>query len=438
MDLALVLIALITLVAGAVIGWLAARQHAESLLRAALADAAGLRAELDSGRTAAARREELLMRNGDLAALVVPLRDSLARVQQQLGEVEKGRAVSDTALREQVRSMSRTSEQLRTETSQLVTALRAPQIRGRWGEMQLERVVEAAGMTEHVDFETQVSVADASGDQPVGDGAADAGGTVRPDLVIRLTGGRNVVVDSKVAFSAYLEAMQAGDEATRDLRLKAHARHLRNHIDALSAKAYWARFSPTPEFVVCFVPADAFLDAALAQDASLLERAFAKNVVLATPSTLVALLRTVAYTWRQQALATNADAVHKLGKELYERLSTLGTHFDKLGKSLGGAVGAYNEAVGAMERRVLPKARQLQSLGVVDANASIPTLTPLAEATPRRLTSAELTEPRVVRLRPATTAGPAPDPGAWPPGLGAEVNRSQAGSGPNDGRPGTR
>jgi DNA recombination protein RmuC len=273
-------------------------------------------------------------------------------------------------------------------------------------------VVEAAGMTEHVDFETQVSVADASGDQPVGDGAADAGGTVRPDLVIRLTGGRNVVVDSKVAFSAYLEAMQAGDEATRDLRLKAHARHLRNHIDALSAKAYWARFSPTPEFVVCFVPADAFLDAALAQDASLLERAFAKNVVLATPSTLVALLRTVAYTWRQQALATNADAVHKLGKELYERLSTLGTHFDKLGKSLGGAVGAYNEAVGAMERRVLPKARQLQSLGVVDANASIPTLTPLAEATPRRPTSAELTEPRVVRLRPATTAGPAPDPGA--------------------------
>lgn len=383
-------IAIVLLAVGVAIGWLLARQRAEVDVRSALADAAGLRAELDAGRSATADREELLMRNGDLAALVVPLRDSLARVQQQLGEVEKGRAVSDVALREQVRSMSQASDLLRTETSALVTALRAPQVRGRWGEMQLERVIEAAGMIEHVDFDTQASVTDADGN------------TVRPDLVVRLTGGRNVVVDAKVAFSGYLEAMQANNERTRDDRLKAHARQLRTHVDALSAKAYWDQFSPTPEFVVCFVPADAFLDAALAQDTALLEHAFSKNIVLATPSTLIALLRTVAYTWRQQALATNAQAVHTLGKELYERLSKLGSHFDRLGKSLDGAVGAYNDAVGSMERRVLPKARQLQSLGVVDAGSHLSTLTPLRDTVPHLPTCAELSPPRLINLRTAS------------------------------------
>jgi DNA recombination protein RmuC len=274
---------------------------------------------------------------------------------------------------------------VRSETSHLVTALRAPQIRGRWGEMQLERVVEAAGLTEHVDYATQQSV---TGDT----------GTLRPDLVVRLTGGKRVVVDAKVALSAYLEAIEAPDEPTCDERMKAHARQLRRHVDALSAKAYWERFEPTPEFVVCFVPADPILDAALREDSQLLEHAFSHNVVLATPSTLVALLRTIAYTWRQEALATNARQVHELGKDLYRRLATLGGHFDKLGRSLGSAVGAYNEAVGSMERMVLSKARQLSDLGVVGPDTPLPVIEPLTTAIPRQSSAPEFGDARVVTL----------------------------------------
>jgi DNA recombination protein RmuC len=382
------MIALLTLVAGLIIGWLLARRRGEAALHAAVTDAASVRAGIDAEREATAHREQLLMGNGNLASLVAPLRDSLGRVQEQLDEVQRGRAMSDTALREQVRAMSTTSELLRTETTALVTALRAPQVRGRWGEMQLERVVEAAGMTEHVDFTTQMSVTD-------GDGI-----TQRPDLVVHLTGGKQVVVDSKVAFSAYLEAMQATDEATRDKRFAAHARQLRAHIDALSAKAYWERFTPTPEFVVCFVPADTFLDAALREDASLQEHAFSRNVVLATPSTLVALLRTVAYTWRQDALAENAQQVHELGRELYTRLATMGRHVDKLGKSLGSAVGAYNDTVGSLERRVFTQARRMHDLGVAPAGVEIDELLPLSDAVPRTVSMDELTAQRVVSLRP--------------------------------------
>lgn len=378
------MIALLTLVAGLVIGWLLAHRRSEAALHAAMTDAAAVRAGIEAEREATARREQLLMGNGNLAALVAPLRDSLGRVQEQLDEVQRGRAMSDTALREQVRAMSATSELLRTETTQLVAALRAPQVRGRWGEMQLERVVEAAGMTEHVDFTTQLSVTD-------GDGVMQ-----RPDLVVHLTGGKQVVVDSKVAFNAYLEAMQASDEATRDRRFAAHARHLRAHIDALSAKAYWERFTPSPEFVVCFVPADAFLDAALRADASLLEHAFARNVVLATPTTLVALLRTVAYTWRQAALAENAEQVHELGRELYQRLATMGRHVDRLGKSLGSAVGAYNDTVGSLESRVLTQARRMHDLGVAPADVEIDELLPLTDAVPRALSM----EQRVISLHP--------------------------------------
>ncbi|MEO8889503.1 MAG: DNA recombination protein RmuC [Jatrophihabitantaceae bacterium] len=388
------MIALLTLIAGLAIGWLLARQRGAADLHAARIDAAAVRAGIGAEREATAHREQLLMGNGNLASLVAPLRDSLGRVQQQLEEVQRGRATSDTALREQVRAMSATSELLRTETTQLVTALRAPQVRGRWGEMQLERVVEAAGMTEHVDFTTQLSVTD-------GDGV-----TQRPDLVVHLTGGKQVVVDSKVAFAGYLEAMQATDEATRDKRLAAHARHLRAHIDALSAKAYWERFTPTPEFVVCFVPADAFLDAALREDASLLEHAFSRNVVLATPSTLVALLRTVAYTWRQESLAENAEQVHQLGRELYTRLATMGRHVDKLGKSLGTAVGAYNDTVGSLERRVFTQARRMHELGVAPAGVRIEDLLPLNDAVPRTLSMEEFTAPRVLSLRPQVEPEP--------------------------------
>jgi DNA recombination protein RmuC len=306
--------------------------------------------------------------------------DALERVQEQLVTLDRGRVRSEVALGEQMRMMAESSHLLRSEAAQLVAALRAPHVRGRWGEMQLERVVEAAGMTEHVDFDTQVSR------------AAD-GTTQRPDLVVHLSGGKQVVVDAKVAFSAYLEALESADEQTRDARMRAHARQLRAHVDALAAKAYWQRFTPTPEFVVCFVPADTFLDAALRADPALLEHAFSRNVVLATPSTLVALLRTVAYTWRQEALTKNAEAVHELGRELYRRISTMGGHVERLGRNLGAAVSAYNEAVGSLERRVMATARRMNELGVVAADARLVTPEPLLDAVPRPFNGSELGEP---------------------------------------------
>jgi DNA recombination protein RmuC len=389
------LIAVIALLAGGLLGWLLASRRTEFALRTALADSAGLRATLAAEQSAARYREQLLVQSdGQRRDLLgAEAAEALERVQRQLVELQQARVGSDAALREQVNVMTMTSERLRGETEQLVTALRAPQVRGRWGEMQLERVVEAAGMTGQVDYVTQVTA--------TGDGPAQ-----RPDLVVRLTGGRQVVVDSKVAFAAYLEAMQSTDEATRNSRLKAHAKHLRQHVDALAAKSYWQRFTPTPEFVVCFVPADAFLDAALREDPTLLEHAFSRDIVLATPSTLVALLRTIAYGWRQESLAENAAAVHALGRDLYQRLGTMGGHLERLGRSLGGAVGAYNDAVGSMERRVFITARQMQDLGVVGPTAAtLAPLDPLTDATPRPLTAPEFGDPRVVELHQKGATG---------------------------------
>jgi DNA recombination protein RmuC len=418
-----VLVAVVMLAVGLVIGWLAARGRAQAELaavRATLdAERAAAQAHAESQARAEARLREAfdslagdaLQRNneafaelaaaklatvratadGDLAqrqqaieGLVGPLRDTLDRVAVQLNQVERERAGSYSKLLEQVAMMRTTSEQLQKETTQLVTALRAPQVRGRWGEMQLERAVEAAGMTEHIDYVTQATV-------------TGPDGRVRPDLVVRLVGGKNVVVDSKVAFSGYLEAMEARDEATRNARLKAHARHLRDHIDALGAKSYFEHFAPSPEFVVCFVPADAFLDAALREDPTLLERAFDQNVVVATPSTLVALLRTIAYTWRQEALAANAAEVHQLGRELYQRLSTMGGHIDKLGRSLNSAVGDYNKTVSSLESRVLVTARKMIDLDVVTPSDSIEAPDQVTE-TARSAQAPELAEQRLVAL----------------------------------------
>lgn len=344
--------------------------------------------QLAESRLAQARTAadgDLGKRQQAIEALVSPLRETLTKVQSQLGDVEKDRAGSYATLLEQVATMRQTSEQLRLETSQLVTALRAPQVRGRWGELQLQRTVEAAGMVEHVDFLDQAS-------------STTDDGTLRPDLVVKLAGGKHIVVDAKVAFAGYLEAMEARDEATRAARMKAHARHLRTHVEALGAKAYWERFSPSPEFVVCFVPADAFLEAALREDPTLQEHAFARNVVIATPSTLIALLRTVAYTWRQEALAENAAEVHKLGKELYQRLSTMGGHIDKLGRSLNSAIGSYNQTVSSLERRVLVTARKMVDLQVVDPSAD--TMTEIRQVTEMAGTASapELAEQRVVAL----------------------------------------
>ncbi len=288
-----------------------------------------------------------------IGTLLDPMTATLARVEGQLRAVEKERASAYAGLREQVSAMHRSSEGLQNETKQLVNALRAPQVRGRWGELQLERIVQLAGMVEHCDFSTQVT-------------ADGSDGAVRPDMIVHLSGGKQVVVDAKVPFAAYLEAVESRDADVQRERLTAHARQLRQHVDALSAKAYWAAFEPAPEFVVLFVPGDPFLAAALQSDPSLLEHAFSCNVVVATPTTLIALLRTVAYSWRQEALAHNAAQVHQLGKELHSRLATMGHHVAKLGRSLDGAVSSYNQTVSSLESRVLVTARKFTELKVAD------------------------------------------------------------------------
>ncbi|MCW2896291.1 MAG: hypothetical protein JWO75_5780 [Actinomycetia bacterium] len=292
----------------------------------------------------------------DVEQLVGPMRETLARVEQQLRESDVARARSHAELAQQVEFTRRGAEQLREQTQSLVTALKRPEARGRWGELQLRRVVELAGMVAHVDFDEQVIIE----------------GGLRPDMVVRLAGGKNVVVDSKVSLAAYLEAASTADEAVRDARLAAHARHLKAHVDQLASKAYWSALPETPEFVVMFVPGEAFLAPALDYDPGLLEHALARRVHIATPTTLVSLLRTVQYTWQQEKLSENARAVFDLGRELYDRLSGLGRHLERVGKSLTSAVGSYNQAVGTLETRVLVSARKLAALGVVDAELTAP------------------------------------------------------------------
>jgi DNA recombination protein RmuC len=360
-GLVVAVIALAALAAGAAIGWLAARMRNATEL-------AQLHATLQASKAGEQRLEQSLralshdaiaQNNSAFAQLVAPIRESLAKVEAQVSDVERRRLEAYATLRQQVLHMHETSEQLRIETSQLVAALRAPQVRGRWGEHQLRRIVEVAGMVEHCDFVEQAT-------------SSTSDGILRPDLVITLAGEKHVVVDAKVPFAAYLEAMESRDERHRTTRLDAHARHLRSHIDALGSKAYWERFEPSPEFVVLFVPADTFLDAALQRDPMLLEHAFGRNVVVATPSTLVALLRTIAYTWRQEALAANAAEVHALGRELHGRIATMGGHLGRLGSSLNSAVARYNEAVGSLEGRVLVSARKFADLQVTTDSLETP------------------------------------------------------------------
>jgi DNA recombination protein RmuC len=323
---------------------------------------------------AAALAGDAAVRDKAIGALLDPMSAALQRVEGQLRDVEKERQGAYAGLRAQVDAMRVSSEQLQYETKSLVNALRAPQVRGRWGELQLERVVQLAGMVEHCDFSTQVT---ATGDD----------GAIRPDMVVHLAGGKSIVVDAKVPFAAYLEAVESRDPDRHAERLTAHARQLRAHVDALAAKAYWAAFEPSPEFVVLFVPGDPFLEAALQADPALLEHAFSRNVVVATPTTLIALLRTVAYGWRQEALARNAAAVHQLGKELHARLATMGTHVAKLGRSLDGAVDSYNKTVSSLEARVLVTARRLTELKVADDELTAPAP---VDRTPRRVSAPEL------------------------------------------------
>ncbi len=333
---------------------------------------------------------ELENRRAAVEHLVGPLKDTLARVETQLRESDAARRASHAELAKHVEFVRASSDQLRDQTQALVTALRRPEARGRWGELQLRRVVELAGMTARCDFDEQVGVSTA------------AGAAQRPDMVVRLAGGKNVVVDSKVSLAAYLEAAEAKDEQVRGARLAAHARHLKEHVDRLAGKAYWTALSPAPEFVVLFIPGEAFLAPALEHDPSLLEYAMARRVHIATPTTLVTMLRTAHYAWQQAALSDNARAVFDLGKELYERISGMGRHVDRLGRALTNAVSTYNQAVGSLESRVLVSARKLNQLGIVEAELEPPKP---VEETIRAISAAELVTESGPELVTATPAG---------------------------------
>ncbi|MBM3678846.1 MAG: DNA recombination protein RmuC, partial [Actinobacteria bacterium] len=311
-----------------------------------------------------------------LDAYVKPLRESLGKVETQVGALERARQEAYGALTEGVRQLRADQERLRTETGNLVTALRAPHVRGRWGEIQLRRVIEMAGMLPHCDFDEQSTSTDADGR------------TLRPDVVVRLPGGKTVVIDSKVPLVAYLEAFHEGvDDAARRRHLADHARHVRDHLQKLGQKAYWRQLPSTPEFVVMFLPDETFLRAAFDHDPTLMELAIANNVIPASPTNLIGLLRAVHYGWQQETIAESARQVSDLGRELYRRLSTMGAHVAKLGKSLDGAVRAYNETVGSLETRVLPQARAFERHGITGVEA--PELAPIERAT-RRPSAPEL------------------------------------------------
>ena len=284
-----------------------------------------------------------------------PLHDALARLDAKLGEIERERAHARGALDEQLRALG-------GQTRALIAALRQPHTRGRWGELQLRRVVELAGMTAHCDFVEQASV------------HADGGGLLRPDLIVRLPGGTQVIVDAKAPLHAFLDAHEAQDETTRTAALAAHARLLREHLRRLSAKAYWDQFETAPDFVFLFLPGEHFWNAALEADPSLLEDGVRQSVLVATPMTLIALLRAVAYGWRQERVAEDARAVAQLGRDLHRRLETFAEHLRRVGRGLQTAVRAYDGAVGSFEHRVLPGACRLAEHGVVAADRELPAL----------------------------------------------------------------
>ncbi len=322
-------------------------------------------------------RGDLDARHKAVDELVRPIRESLEKVDGKIGEIEKVRLSSYAALNEQLKGLVDTHlPMLRNETANLVKALRQPIVRGRWGEIQLKRVVEMAGMLDHCDFLEQESRTTESG-------------RLRPDMIVRLPGGKSIVVDAKAPISAYLDATESDDETVQRMKLADHARHVREHMTQLGRKAYWEQFDPAPEFVILFLPGEMFFSSALQQDPGLIEFGANERVIPATPTTLISLLKAVSYGWRQEALAQNAQEVATLGRQLYERIAKLGEHWGNVGDKLGRAVDAYNSATSSLETRVFVSARKLRDLKAAPEDLEIAPLFPV-ERVPRVIQAAEL------------------------------------------------
>ena len=296
-------------------------------------------------------KRELSEREKAVEGLVKPIRDALDASRQQISELEKARSEAYGGIKSQLEAMQASQKSLTQETQNLVKALRRPEVRGRWGEITLRRLVELAGMVEHCDFQEQVHT-------------ASEGQVIRPDMIVRMPDRRELVVDVKTPLDAYLEAVEAENDEQRRLGLERHAKNVRAHIRMLASKSYWDQFAQSPEFVILFIPGDQFLSAALNVDPDLIEYALSEQIILATPTSFVALLKAVAYGWRQMALAENAQEIRKLAEDLYGRLGTFVTHMNKMGRQLAGSVETYNRAVGSLERSVLPGARKFVELGV--------------------------------------------------------------------------
>lgn len=326
----------------------------------------------ESQRTAAL---DLDGRQRAIETIVQPLKESLTKVDAKLQEVERGRAAAQAQLSEQIRSLSSAQQMLHAETSRLSRALRSPNVRGQWGELQLRRVLESAGMIQGSHYEMKESV-------------LGEDGRLTPDVLVKLPGGKNVVVDAKVPLSAFLDASECQDDDARDSKLREHARQLKEHVNRLAGKSYWAHFQPAPDIVVMFVPGEPLLTSALQTDPSLLEFSMNRGVMLASPLTLIALLRAIAYGWQQETVARNAQEISELGRNLYERIAKLAEHFENVGRSLAKSVEAYNSAVGTLESRVLVTARRLKDKGVTAAEefAELETV----DHTPRPLGAPEL------------------------------------------------
>jgi DNA recombination protein RmuC len=351
-------------------------EQSETRLRAAFDSLAGetlrtnselfLRLARESlGRDQAVAQGALKEREVAIAQLIEPLRSALERTELQVQALERERRDAFASLRTQIEVLAGGQSLLQRETRNLVTALRRPEVRGRWGELTLRRLVELAGLCEHCDFSEQLQV------------VAEEG-ALRPDLVVHMPEARDLVIDAKTPLDAYLAALEAAGEEERQLALRKHAQQVETRVRELASKSYWAQFERSPEFAVLFLPGDQFLSAALAERPELIESALAQSVIIATPSTLIALLKTIAYGWRQSAVAQNAAHIRDLGQELYRRLGSFNAHLGRMGTRLAGAVEAYNAAVGSLERQVLPQARRFNELGVT-ADAVLPELEPVGQ-----------------------------------------------------------